>query len=270
MNSLLLSMGTDVETFVTKDGEIHALKPGEIPGSKASPYIIDDRFDVGIQPDNVLAEITFSPAEHGDMFEGLCVMAKDIAEKYLNNLGFVPEYKSSHIFEPEQLNFDAAMVAGCEPDFPAIAGEEDPVFNMALFERLRTASGHLHFGMKYPLSKSQVIQYVRGLDRAIGAQMVLEHNDPIRRKLYGQAGRFRYKDYGFEYRTPDNFWFNHCDKYARALWATAEEMFSIPLTDTIWSKVNDQHVELARAINLGLIPEIKDMLDSFDFPRVVV
>lgn len=267
-----MTIGTDVEGFAAVGNEIVALRPGDIDGDKADPFIINKTYDCGIQLDNVLAEVTFKPAFGGHEFEDLCALAKFDAGKYLNSKGFDPIYKSSHIFELEELNFPHAKVAGCEPDYAAIEDESVPQFNQEVFTRLRTGSGHLHFGLHgaKSLEKHDIIQYVRGLDRCLGATLCTYHSDPTRRLLYGQAGRFRFKPYGFEYRTPDNYWFAESDELALAIWDVAKEMFRIPIGDKIWDKVNEQHRELANLINLGSVPEIKTLLKSFDFPTLEV
>ena len=269
MSSILKRIGTDVEAFCTRDGAIYPLRPGDIEGKKAKPHIINEKYDVGIQLDNVLAEITFMPASSGEQFKELCEIAKLSAVGYLKNRGLVPEFKSHHVFEPEEISYPHAKVAGCEPDYPAVEGEKAPVFNHMLFQVLRTGSGHIHIEVENA-TKSDIIQYVRGLDRVIGAPLCLAHNDPLRRKLYGQAGRFRYKPYGFEYRTPDNYWYSRSESFAVPMWDAINEMFSIPLSDKRWDMVNYSHKELAEHINMGSVPEIRDSLNSFDFPQLEV
>jgi len=266
----LTTVGTDVEAFATDEqGNILALRPGMIEGKKAQPFVLDADYDIGIQLDNVLAEFTFMPSRSPSEFHDLCELTKISASKYLGERGMKPLFQSSHIFRPEELDFPHAKTAGCEPDFPAVEGDDPTVFDQSIFALLRSGSGHLHFGFDEPLEKSDVIQYVRGLDRAIGGPLCLMHSDPMRRRIYGQAGRFRFKPYGFEYRTPDNFWFDNSENMADDIWAVAHEMFSIPLSDPIWEEVNKDHTFLAQSINMGHIPEISALLDEFEFPSII-
>ena len=267
-------IGTDVEGMVAKVTDpkrIIPLRPGMVEGEKAHPYLISEYHNVGIQLDNVLFEVTFDPSHKADLFEERCAVAKRHVAGYLDNKGLVPHYKSSHWFEEEELLFPHAMVAGCEPDYPAIANEEPPVFNFDIFKVLRTGSGHLHFQLSEDVSRENIIQYVRGLDQCIAAYLCTLHNDSDRRKLYGQAGRFRFKpDYpGFEYRTPDNYWFTQSSILAEPIFNAVKDMFDIQPNDSKWDKVNEYHTDMAKAINIGDITTVSALMELFDFPRLV-
>ena len=75
----------------------------------------------------------------------------------------------------------------------------------------RSGGGHVHIGDERLLrdyglwlAPSAVI-----MDLLIGIPSLFLDRDPTspqRRRIYGQAGRFRICSYGMEYRTPGNFW----------------------------------------------------------------
>lgn len=47
---------------------------------------------------------------------------------------------------------------------------------------------------------------VKAMDATVGLESVLLDPDTERKKLYGKAGCFRFREYGIEYRSLSNFW----------------------------------------------------------------
>ncbi len=75
---------------------------------------------------------------------------------------------------------------------------------------LRSAGAHLH--CSYPgLDQIKGLALIKALDLYISVPFVLMEPDSDRKKLYGKAGAFRFKElpsgqYIVEYRSPSNFW----------------------------------------------------------------
>ena len=99
---------------------------------------------------------------------------------------------------------------GCEPDYNAYTISKNlKPDSSTLF---RTAGGHLHVGGFFtnsPFNGGHMdtsARLARILDEKIGVYSLIWDKDDKRRSLYGQAGAFRPKYYGMEYRSLSNAW----------------------------------------------------------------
>lgn len=265
----LVSFGTDVEFPVKNNsGKIIPLSPDIIMGTKDNPEPIDDEKFSFIQLDNVLGELTFLPASNGARFKTYCYKANEYLLRYLKVKKLAPVWKSSHIFKPEQLMTTHAGIAGCEPDFPAATNDDPDKYPSITDGLIRVASGHMHFGIDDKLSAEDVIRFVRAADFMIGGPLTIAHSDPERRKYYGQGGRFRFKDYGFEYRTPDNWWFSRHSYLADRIFYVAEEVIELHPDSKVWNNINKYHPALCHAINIGDKPTIAGLLKKVQLPSL--
>jgi hypothetical protein len=101
---------------------------------------------------------------------------------------------------------------GCNPDYNAYSLGQNPSPNAQL--PFRTGSGHVHIGFKEfdesLLESREHFEYcariARQLDFFLGLPSLSWDTDSRRRELYGQAGAFRPKPYGLEYRVLSNKW----------------------------------------------------------------
>jgi hypothetical protein len=121
-------------------------------------------------------------------------------------------------YKPVALFKEAGMVAipeaaemGCDPDFCAYTGEQHNGPDAVAMEQQRVASGHVHIGGVEDYDREHQQTLIRWLDILVGIDIAdheCNHDRKayVRRKYYGQAGRFRPKPYGVEYRTPSNMW----------------------------------------------------------------
>ena len=264
---MLKTLGHDTEAFGKKGKKIIPLSPDILHGTKEEPEKIGSF--ASLQLDNVLAEITQPPSNHIHHWCDTCAQSKLEAEKWLkDNHEISLVYKSHHKFDLNDVMTPWALQNGCAPDFTA--DTDDPVdkINMGLFTTLKTASGHIHVGVHKPeeLTMSHKIQYVRALDFALGAPLVLLHNDPQRRKLYGRAARFRSKPYGFEYRTPDNWWFGQGDTNLYfAIYEVIQNTMNIGPNSSGWDAINKHHSGMCKAINDGSVDDIKKFMSQNPF-----
>ena len=199
-------VGADPEVFVKK-GKDFVCAEGLIPGTKEEPYRVPDG---AVQVDGMALEFNIDPAETEDQF------AHNILS-VLNQLReMVPGYTLSitptATFSKEV--FDAASptskILGCDPDFNAYTGEQNPrPDNNQMF---RTAAGHVHIGFTEGVDPYETTHFqrcitlVKHLDAYLGIPSVLWDADKKRRAMYGCAGAFRPKNYGVEYRTLSNAW----------------------------------------------------------------
>lgn len=219
----ITGIAADVEVFVKNrvTAEIVSAE-GLIDGSKDDPYIFDKTNKYfATTLDNVLAEFCIPPASNKEEFynylrKSLSYVNKRIGKRYC--AAIFPAF----VLNDQWLQTDQAKVFGCEPDYNAYTGEENPRPE-AENPNLRSAGGHIHLGYQNPLyayiaalyKGQNKIQYVgdpercsliKALDLHLGVPSVIQEPDNMRKKLYGKAGAFRPKEYGVEYRTISNYY----------------------------------------------------------------
>jgi len=201
-------IGADPECFVReiKSGKLVSAH-GMLPGTKKNPHKVPHG---AVQIDGMAAEFNIDPAATCEEFvrnvtSVLNTIREMIGPEY--ELVFTP---TAH-FGKELIDAQPqeAKELGCDPDFNAYTGKENPVPDAEL--PFRTAAGHIHIGWTEGQDSHNAEHYkicrhiIKQLDYATLPTTQLE-NDDTRRKLYGKAGAFRPKSYGVEYRTPSNFW----------------------------------------------------------------
>lgn len=197
----LITLGSDPEVFVTKNGKPYP-STGLVEGAgKKNPKHIGDGFYV--QEDNVMLEFNIPPSDSEDVF------VQNIQGAIGRILPLIPDYgilvESSMEFDSEHLQTEKAFEFGCDPDFDAYSGEENPL-PMFLSENLRHAGGHVHMGVEESLSSDTTREVVKAMDLFTAIPAILKDTDFLRRITYGKAGRYREKPYGLEYRSLSNFW----------------------------------------------------------------
>jgi hypothetical protein len=125
-----------------------------------------------------------------------------------------------------------AAEIGCEPDLCAWLGTEAKPTSAEEMGYTRVAGGHIHVGVDgyNPAELRQFIQWMDMLESA--PMMVIEEGYRLsranRRHYYGQAGRYRLKPYGVEYRTPSNTgWHSYMEGGAHQLFGTIQASLSL-------------------------------------------
>jgi hypothetical protein len=127
--------------------------------------------------------------------------------------------------------------------------------------------GHISIGWDNPTQEQQ-IDMVKAMDATVGLESVLLDTDTERKKLYGKAGCFRFREYGIEYRSLSNFWIKTDDSLK---WAWNTTMKAIELVnsgkveeikkhgDKIVEAINTNNKELAQALlnKIEIINNIK-------------
>lgn len=65
--------------------------------------------------------------------------------------------------------------------------------------------GHIHIGYNNPDMETSM-NIIKALDIFLAIPSIILDPDKDRKKMYGKAGAFRFKNYGVEFRTLSNFW----------------------------------------------------------------
>ena len=264
----IAGFGTDVEFLGERDGVIIPLSPDIIPGTKENKVRIGDV--AYIELDNVLGEITFDPSANRIKFRERVEISKQEVVDFLKPLGITPVYKSHHIFRPTELLTPWAMAIGCKPDQAADLNDECKEISPSLFRRMRTPGGHMHISVPEPITAIEVIQRVRALDFAIGAPLAMMQGGRQRRLMYGQGGRFRFTTYGdltgFEYRTPDCWWYGQENSNLAAnIFKIVERTMQLQLNHDGFNWINKNHSRLCTALNTDNTTVMQEMVEQQPF-----
>lgn len=240
-NTRTITLGADPEFFLEYQGKIRPVV-GKLGGTKTNPIPVGVW---GIQEDNVAAEFNIPPTTAPIGFSsaikgGIEVVLRRVKEK--TTMTYQPSLKASHHFDDADLTTDQAKTFGCEPDMNAWTMFENSFEGKGNTD-LRTCGGHIHVG---GIEDMDVYAVVRAMDLFLGVPSVLLDVDTERRSLYGNAGAFRRKPYGVEYRVLSNFWIfskRYCDwvwkatnmaiKYAEDVTIDPNAEVGILIQDTI-------------------------------------
>lgn len=194
-------IGCDPELFLkSKYTGAYKSAVGLIGGSKEAPLPIDNDGSA-ILEDNVAVEFNTKPANSYEEFRaGIHKVLDHLREKLT---GFEFSQESAVSFPKEELMTPQAQEFGCMPDFDAWRKCENDK-PKADDPNLRSCGGHIHVGST--IAKRKPIEVIRAMDLFLGVRSVILDTGTKRRQLYGNAGCFRFKPYGVEYRTLSNFW----------------------------------------------------------------
>lgn len=201
-----ITIGCDPELFVKKDGKFRSAH-GLIQGTKDEPFKVDKG---AVQVDGMALEFNTDPASTSDEFVTniRTVLAQMEAMVPGYDFAIVPtaRFNGNHF----RVQPDEAKELGCTPDYNAWTLNENPKPNN--LTTMRTASGHVHIGFcdgADPGDKDHRVRcatLMKQMDFYLGLPSLLWDNDKDRRSMYGQAGCFRPKPYGAEYRVLSNAW----------------------------------------------------------------
>lgn len=210
-----MRLGSDPEVFTVdvQTGKFLSII-GCIGAGKHDPLQIEGMAPgFTLQEDNVALEFGIPPASNADEFVS---HIQSVMKAGLSKLpGRAFSNLSCTVFPADQMEDPMAFIFGCEPDFNAWTGQENPRPEPP-HPFLRSAGGHIH--IETQLDKKNVI---RACDLFLGVPSVLMDNGVERKKIYGKAGACRWKPYGVEYRTLSNFWVFD-EKLIRWAWRQCE------------------------------------------------
>lgn len=254
VGDLNITIGADPEVFVTKEGRLVSAH-GLVEGTKEQPKAVKDG---AVQVDGMALEFNINPADSLESFinnlDSVMHQLSELVPEYDLHADPVAEFGKAIMEEtPEE-----AKELGCEPDFNAWDdGKVNPRPNADV--DFRTGAGHVHIGwtegmdINDPSHIKACIALVQKLDLYLGTPSLLLDDCTKRRKLYGQAGAFRVKPYGVEYRVLSNFWlktpeykawvYNNTIKAIESLLMRPEKDYYDPRVT-----INTSDVRMARSI----------------------
>jgi len=206
------TIGTDPEFFILGRDTQKGKKAADFtPGTKDD--VEDLKNGYAVHADNVMLELNIPPATSKKGFINNILVGKSKLQDIIGDdfLSVVP----SMTFEKEDLKEDHDWEIGCDPDLSAYTKNENPKIEFK--DGVRYAGGHVHVGLPPELSEDMdvVVDMVKAMDYLFLDMVVREDNNQSRKDIYGTPGRFRFKDYGFEYRSLSNFWLKDIVKMGR-------------------------------------------------------
>lgn len=250
-------IGADPEVFVRKNGKPLSAY-GMIEGTKDSPKKTSNG---AVQVDGMALEFNIDPTPYRDFnaFNFNIVKTVRDLKELAGGVTLVPEPVQEFGKEFMDAQPDAAKELGCDPDFNAYTGEENPRPDGD--RPFRTGAGHVHvgWGEGIPVDNPEHFEicqgFVKMLDATVGLYMAYIDRDPRRRELYGKAGAFRVKPYGVEYRTPSNVWIKN---------KTRRQMMHYMINRAI-----DEHIKGNGPEQLYNVTqdEVREIIDSGDWER---
>jgi len=273
-----ITIGTDPEFFLMKDGQYVSSQSAKIQGTKHEPVALENGGT--IQRDNVAIEFATDPAVDGKDF--VDKVKSCIADTYsiLPN-GHEMVVEPSATFEEVQLTDPEAQKFGCDPDFNAytVSMNEKPWCGDSTF---RSCGAHIHVGgiddqgvaikgLEFLQEFQGKIAGVKAMDLFHGTiSTKLDNSEAAikRRELYGKAGCHRPTPYGFEYRVLSNYWMKSPELVmlmdsltndAMALVASGKLQGILDLVgeDELQNTINNGDVEAAeKIISLYVLPNI--------------
>lgn len=250
VDTLKITLGADPERFVM-DARTRAVIPvcGWLGGTKHAPeqlYSSLGKIVKGykVQEDNIMAEYNIPPAQGiREFIQNIHTGEQLLQERiYKENPEYILyPYNYARLRRSVLAQHEGALTFGCSPEFDAYeeGAECERVSSDALIvadtvewpdpEEMRYAGGHLHLGItskgKYAADIPHYV-FAAFCDASIGLRSLRYDRQGGRRKLYGQAGRYRPTKYGIEYRVLSNYWVTSFERTS----VVAEHAFTLMAT----------------------------------------
>jgi len=196
-----MKIGADPELFLVDAAGSLVASIGLIGGSKAHPRPLPIGDGFAVQEDNVALEYNIPASGSKQELINNINAAMQFLSDHVATLGLKFSEDSAALFPKDQLLHPMALEFGCDPDFNAWTGRENPK-PKAPDPALRSCGGHVHIGHNI----TNPMKFVKVLDLFLAVPSVIMDKGQLRKQLYGKAGAFRPKEYGLEYRVLSNFW----------------------------------------------------------------
>lgn len=206
INGTEYTIGADPEVFMSAGGKFVSAHDA-IPGTKARPHVVNHG---AVQVDGMALEFNIDPAKNYQEFQDNLDSVQATLKSMIGDCDFMTQasVEFDEVFEKSVPR--SALTLGCSADYNGWTMDEMNKPNSQA--KMRTAGGHVHIGGFFADDPFEIEHYVKSarlsriLDYTLGVYSILWDSDDKRRSLYGQAGAFRPKRYGMEYRTLSNKW----------------------------------------------------------------
>lgn len=258
-----LRIGSDFEVFITDEDNNFISAIPYVDGTKDNPQVITAEGHA-IQHDGALLEGNVPPVtleERDAMWDNIQLVLEAFQNRLPGNLKVKccpnGEFSDDQLTDPEARRF------GCDPDFNAWKGGDINKKPDADETNKRCCGVHFHFSFPGATPKN-VVRLIRIFDVRLALPMLLIDDDRERRKLYGKAGCFRFKDYGsaagVEYRTLSNSVIKERAIF-NLLWDGIKQSISEYNKGIDYLEYSDEIQEALNEYNLELATDLAEVLN---------
>ena len=203
------TLGSDPEFMLIDSNGEYKSAIGIVPGRKEKKYKLDNYY---FYYDNVLAECNIIPGRSLDESKKHIQKALQLYSNIVAKHDVYLKLQAAQRFKRSELKAKEASRVGCSTEKCAYSLDDVNITSLRKKIQkgtLRTAGGHIHLGTPLGQTFLSSVALVRMLDLFVGIPSLFIDHDPtscMRRKLFGEAGRYRRPHHGIEYRSLSNFW----------------------------------------------------------------
>ena len=215
----MFTLGCDPEFFLRDRKGNFVPAFDTLGGTKLAPRVLECGHTV--QEDGCALEIGIRPATTADEFAKFVGEAMAEVAELLKPLKLQVAIVPEATFTEQQLMNPKGWEVGCDPDYDAYTGEQRIMKDYT--DLTRYAGGHIHIGAPSLLDPRTAGRYIKSLDVTVGYLLALKDKQHSRANVYGGPGKFRYKPYGVEYRTPSNGWLRYA-AHQRSIFGMCESV----------------------------------------------
>lgn len=260
-------VGADPELFVLDDTGRNISCHTFLPGTKKRPHPVKYG---AVQVDGTAAEFNIEPAPDKKTFvrnihEVMAELRRMLPADHRFDIAASVHYDRAY-FDTLPLS---ARRLGCLPDYDAYTGLQ--MCRPDAEQTMRTAAGHVHIGWTKGRSPFNGRHFqscrtlVKELDASLGlASVLFDQSGQERRQLYGQAGAFRPKPYGCEYRVLSNAWLKS-DELIEYVYDQVYRAIERLEDGGFWCHRAISEENAQDIINNGLAATAERYLDSYGF-----
>ena len=249
-------IGVDAEIFVTTSEGVVYNAEHLISGTKYEPTVIEGSRT--ISADNILAEYTINPVESKEGFIEEISTMRNYVDSFIQGKGYKLDFSPARVDTKQALDTENSLILGCDPDFNVYTRTMNEVSNGNATD-LRSSGAHIHCswpGCDSNANIEQIEKFIIACDLFLAIPFLFTEPDSERRKLYGKAGSFRFKQYtpelaGVEYRSLSG-WSMSTDKNVEFIWENLMKAIDFVNSDDqivdpseIQEAINTNNLELA-------------------------
>jgi len=259
-NNQEVLVGADPEVFIKKGGSFVSAF-GLVQGNKTEPSPVKDG---SVQVDGMALEFNINPAANVQEFvHNVESVYSQLREQVPPDYEFSDQATALFNFNYFSERSTEEVQLGCEADYNAYTGTENTKPDQK--KPIRTAGGHIHIGwQEWGFLDEEHIEkcrrVVKACDFYLGLPSILYDSDTDRRSMYGQAGCFRPKTYGVEYRTLSNAWI-HSTELLEFVYSSIEQMMA---NESSWDQMFETDIQ--DVINTSDTTKALELINKFNIP----